>query len=175
MNAENAEEAQRAQSGGGGLGSRTNELPDGLNRLSERVIGCAIEVHRQLGPGLLERIYEDAMVYELHAAGLLVDRQVPVPVRYKDVELHGQRLDIIVERQIVLELKAVEKIPEVYVSQLVSYLRISDLPLGLLINFNVPILTRGIHRRINSAALEGVTAAFPSASSASPLRTLRSD
>jgi GxxExxY protein len=157
------------------LDPRTKELPDSLNRLSEGVIGCAIEVHRELGPGLLERIYEDAMVYELTAAGLQVERQVPIAVRYKAVELHGQRLDIIVERQIVLELKAVEKIPEVYLAQLLTYLRISDLPLGLLINFNVPVLTRGVHRRINSSALAAGNRSTISASSASTLRPLRTD
>lgn len=157
--------------------ARAIELPDQLNRLSERVIGCAIEVHRELGPGLLERIYEDAMLYELDRAGLFVERQVAIPVRYKGVDLHGQRLDMIVERCIVLELKAVEKIVEVHLAQLVSDLRVSRSPLGLLINFNVPFLTRGIHRRINSVALTSPRPDPRSASapSASPLRSLRSD
>lgn len=151
------------------LAQRIAELPESLNRLSERVIGCAIEVHRQLGPGLLERIYEDALLYELDAAKLHSERQVVMPVRYKSATLQGQRLDLIVEGLIVLELKAVESVADVHLAQLVTYLRIADLPLGILINFNVPLLSKGVYRRINSAAIS------PSANSASPLRALRSN
>lgn len=115
------------------------------------------------------------MVYELAAGGMQVERQVAVPVRYKTVELHGQRIDLIVEGCIVLELKAVEKVPEVNAAQLVSYLRMANLPLGLLINFNVTQLIRGVQRRVNSLALDTLTPALCSASSASPLRPLRLD
>jgi GxxExxY protein len=154
------------------MASRTAELPAELNHLSERVIGCAIEVHRNLGPGLLERIYEEALLYELEAAGIRAERQVIVPVRYKDIVLQGQRLDLIVEDRIVLELKAVESVPDLHLAQLVTYLRVTSLPLGILINFNVPLLTKGVYRRINSYAL---TPDPHSAHSASPLRPLRSN
>ncbi len=153
------------------MASRTAELPAELNHLSERVIGCAIEVHRNLGPGLLERIYEEALLYELEAAVIRAERQVNVPVRYKDIVLQGQRLDLIVEDRLVLELKAVESVPDLYLAQLVTYLRITNLPLGILINFNVPLLTKGVYRRINSHAL---TPDPRSAHSAAPLPPLRS-
>jgi GxxExxY protein len=150
---------------------RTVELPEELNRLSERVIGCAIEVHRQLGPGLLERIYEDALCHEFDAAGLLVERQRAVPVRYKSAVLQGQRLDMVVEGSIVLELKAVECVADVHLAQLVTYLRIAALPLGLLINFNVPLLTKGVYRRINSRVLTPAPGAAHSASAPRPPRS----
>lgn len=129
------------------------ELPAELNALSERIIGCAIEVHRALGPGLLERLYEDALVHELGLAGLPVERQVPVVLRYKALDLVGQRLDLVVARRVVVELKSVEGLVDAHFAQLLGYLRACQYPLGLLINFNVPILKRGIHRRINSRAL----------------------
>jgi GxxExxY protein len=129
------------------------ELPSELNALSERVIGCAIEVHRALGAGLLERLYEDALVYELGLAGIPVERQVPVALRYKGLDLVGQRLDLVADRRIVVELKAVEALVDVHFAQLLGYLRAGNYPLGLLINFNVPVLKRGVHRRINSHAL----------------------
>ena len=153
------------------MAQRSPELPDGVNQLSKRVIGCAIEVHRQLGPGLLERLYEEALLYELNAAGIGTERQVAVPVRYKSAVLQGQRLDLLVEGMIVLELKAIESVSDVHLAQLVTYLRVAELPLGILINFNVPLLTQGVYRRINSHALPPKSA---SASSASPLRPLRS-
>ena len=149
------------------------EIPDSLNKLSERVIGCAIEVHRVLGPGLLERLYEDALVHELQLQDLQVRRQVPVQLDYKGVMLTGQRLDLVVEHRLVIELKAVESVSDLHLAQLLSYLRVGNLPLGLLINFNVPLLKKGIHRRVNSAALRAQDSAR-SASSAPPLRPLRS-
>lgn len=134
------------------------ELPEALNRLSERIIGCAIEVHRALGPGLLERIYQEAMEHELGLQGLAFGRQVPVTMRYKGIELVGQRLDLVVEKLVVIELKAVENVIDVHLAQLVGYMRAGEYPLGLVINFNVPALRLGIHRRINSRALR---VAFP--------------
>jgi GxxExxY protein len=154
------------------MAQRTAELPDDLNRLSEQVIGCAIEVHRQLGPGLLERIYEDALLYELDAAGFRTEQQVAVPVRYKSAVLQGQRLDLVVEGLIVLELKAVESVADVHLAQLVTYLRVADLPLGILINFNVPLLTKGVYRRINSRMITPVSASAHSAPSLRPLRSI---
>jgi GxxExxY protein len=129
------------------------ELPAEINRLSEQVLGAAIEVHRSLGPGLLERLYEEALVHELRLRGIAVESQAPVSLWYKGLELVGQRLDLLVERLIVLELKSVERVAEAHLSQMLGYMRAGNFPLGLLINFNVPVLVRGIHRRINSRAL----------------------
>ncbi|MBX3377557.1 MAG: GxxExxY protein [Phycisphaeraceae bacterium] len=127
-------------------------MPEALNKLSERVIGCAIEVHRALGPGLLERMHEEALCHEFKLQGIAFDRQVPVRLRYKGIELVGQRFDLLVAGLIVVELKAVEQVIEVHLAQLVSYLRAGPFPLGLLINFNTPALRQGIERRVNSKA-----------------------
>lgn len=154
----------------------TPELPAELNRLSDRVIGAAIEVHRGLGPGLLERLYEDAFVHELTLSGLRADRQVPVTLNYKGLELAGQRIDVIVERVLVVEIKAVESVLDVHIAQLLGYLRAGSFPLGLLPNFTVPVLRKGIYRRINSAAIQSTPRPDPrfnSAASATPLRPLR--
>lgn len=123
-----------------------------LNEVSERVIGCAIEVHRTLGTGLLERIYEDALVHELSTAGLRVDRQVPIRVAYKGTLLSELRIDLLVERSIIVEVKAVTKVADEYLAQLVSYLRATDMPLGLLINFHARRVVDGVYRRINSSS-----------------------
>lgn len=147
------------------VGKHLREVPPEWNTLTERVIGCAMAVHSELGPGLLERLYEDAFEYEVRNAGLKIERQVLVRMRYKDMELGEQRLDCVVERFLVVELKSVEQVADLHLAQLVSYLRSARLPLGLLINFNVAKLVEGLHRRINSNALP-----LASASSA-PLRT----
>jgi GxxExxY protein len=139
------------------------ELPPMLNSLSESIIGAAIEIHRTLGPGLLEKIYEEALVHELTLRGLQVDRQLATSLNYKGIELVGQRIDLVVQRRVVLELKAIEQIMDVHLAQLLGYLRAGNFPLGLLINFNVPVLTRGIHRRINSMALQPPVNSAPSA------------
>jgi GxxExxY protein len=151
------------------------ELPEELNAISERIIGAAIEVHRALGPGLLERLYEDALVYELGLCGLGVERQVPVRMRYKELELVGQRLDLVVAGTVVLELKATDTVADVHKAQLLGYMRAGRYPLGLLINFNVPLLHNGIHRRVLSEVL-AVPSVHPTsifAPSAGPLRSLR--
>jgi GxxExxY protein len=119
-----------------------------LNLLSEKIIGCAIEVHRNLGPGLLESIYEKALCYELGEAGLICRTQVVVPIFYKGTELGEHRIDLLVEDSIILELKAVEKIDPIFKAQLLSYLKITGLKLGLLLNFNVHFLKDGITRVI---------------------------
>lgn len=131
----------------------TRELPESLNHLSERIIGCAIEVHRALGPGLLERIYQEAMEHELKLQGLAFARQVPVAMRYKGIVIVGQRLDLVVENQVVVELKSVESVIDVYLAQLVGYMKAGKYPLGLVVNFNVPVLRKGVFRRIYSKAL----------------------
>lgn len=118
--------------------------------LTEQVIGAAIEVHRELGPGLLESAYEAALSHELTARGLTFARQVPVPVSYKGLPLIdcAYRLDFLVADALVLEIKAVESIEPIHEAQLLTYLRVSGKRVGLLINFNVPLLKNGIRRRV---------------------------
>jgi len=132
---------------------RHQDIPEVLNSLTERIIGCAIDVHRVLGPGLPEKIYEEAMCHELGLQGIAYERQLPVRLLYKGKELVGQRVDLIVERPIGVELKAVEQVIDLHLAQLVGYLRAGPNPLGLLINFNTPALRAGIQRRVNSRAL----------------------
>jgi GxxExxY protein len=116
--------------------------------LTEQVIGAAIEVHRVLGPGLLESAYEDCPCYELTVSrGLELRRQVALPVVYKEVKLDcGYRMDIVVADKLILEIKTVEKILPIHEAQLLTYLRLSGLHTGLVINFNVPVLKNGIKR-----------------------------
>jgi GxxExxY protein len=116
-----------------------------LNELSARVIGLGIEIHRELGPGLLESAYEECLAYELSKTGLRFERQKPLPVRYKDVRLDcGYRLDLVVEDALILEVKAVTEILPIHEAQLLTYLKIDRKSLGLLINFNVPVLKQGV-------------------------------
>jgi GxxExxY protein len=120
-----------------------------LNKLTEAIIGAAIEVHRAIGPGLLESAYEACLCRELAIRKIPFLRQVPLPVSYKDVNLDcGYRLDLLVADQIVVEIKAVEKLDSIHEAQLLTYLRLSHCKLGLLINFNVPLLKDGIIRRV---------------------------
>lgn len=120
--------------------------------MSHQVIGLCIEVHRELGPGLLESAYEEALAYELAKAGLAFDRQREVPLRYKGIELScDYRLDFVVEGQLLLELKAVSELLPIHQAQLLTYLKLERLQLGLLVNFNVPVLKDGIRRVILSA------------------------
>lgn len=129
------------------------EVPAEWNLITERIIGCAIEVHSHLGPGLLERLYEVALIHELRESGLDVVAQVPVTLRYKTIDLPEQRLDLVVNDLVVVELKSVEAVHEIHLAQLLSYLRSINRPLGLLINFNVPLLIKGVYRRINPRAI----------------------
>lgn len=118
-----------------------------LNKLSEKVIGCAIEVHRHLGPGLLESAYHKCLCKELELAGLQYASEVDIPISYKGLQLDcGYRADIIVEEAIILELKSVSRFEDVHMAQALSYLKLTNLPLGLLINFNVQLLKDGIKR-----------------------------
>ena len=120
------------------------------DELSKHIIGAAIEVHRNLGPGLLESAYEECLCYELALNNILFERQKPLPVTYKGVHLNcGYRLDIVVEKLVIIELKTVEHIEPIHEAQLLTYLKLSDLWLGLLINFNVPVLKEGIYRIVN--------------------------
>ena len=125
-------------------------LPSPLTPQADQVmsetIGCAIRVHRTLGPGFLESIYRKAMCVELEASGLSYEAERPVQVKYRGVEIAGQRVDLIVEGQIVAELKAVVKLDEVHRAQVISYLRATGLRGGLLINFRVAVLRHGVRR-----------------------------
>ncbi len=129
------------------------DIPAELNELSERVIGAAIAVHRALGPGLLEPIYGAALCQELSLSGIAFAQQVSHIAEYKGAPLPAQRFDLVIAGQIIVELKSVESVADAHLAQLVSYLRLSSKPLGLLINFNTPIVTKGVYRRINSKAL----------------------
>jgi len=116
--------------------------------LTEKIIGCAIEVHRRLGPGLLESIYESALCIELEHCGLKFERQLSLPITYRDRSVGDLRMDIVVDKAVILELKSVERIDPVFEAQLLTYLRLSGLKTGLLINFNSRLLHQGIKRLI---------------------------
>ena len=121
-----------------------------INSLSGKIIGAAIEVHKALGPGLLESAYEECLSYELGLGGLSLERQKPLPVQYKGRKLDcGYRLDIVVENAIILELKSCERIEPIHKAQLLTYLKLSGLHLGLLLNFNVAVMRDGIVRVVN--------------------------
>lgn len=124
---------------------------DKLNELSYKVIGLAIEVHKNLGPGLLESAYEECLYFELVNTGLSVKKQVPLPIIYKDIKLdHGYRIDLLVEDSIVIELKTVENFTDVHFAQILTYLKLGNFPLGLLMNFDSKILKNNIKRFINT-------------------------
>ena len=121
------------------------------NEISGKIIGCAIEVHKALGPGSLESAYEDCLFYELQATGLKVEKQKSLPVVYKEVKLDaGYRIDLLVEDCVVVELKAVEALHDVHTAQVLTYLKLSGCKLGLLLNFNVYRLSEGIKRVVNN-------------------------
>jgi len=118
-----------------------------INKITEKIIGAAIEVHRYLGPGLLESTYEACLVFELELMGLRVERQKSLPVVYKGIQLEqGYRIDLLVEDKVIVELKVVEKVLPVHEAQILSYLKLSGYQVGLLLNFNVKLLKDGIHR-----------------------------
>jgi len=140
------------------------EPDQSLDALVHQVIGVAIDVHRALGPGFQEGLYEEAMAYELSLRGIAFDRQVELPIHYKDRVVGRHRLDLLVEDQLVLELKAVDHLADIHTAQILSYLRATQRPLGLLINFNASLLKRGIKRVVLSPPLGdlGALAAHPS-------------
>ena len=118
-------------------------------QLTEQIIGAAIEVHRELGPGLLESAYEECICHELHLRGLSFQRQANLPISYKGLNLDcGYRLDIVVEDSVLIELKSIEQILPIHQAQLLTYLHLSGQKVGLLINFNVSVLKNGIVRRV---------------------------
>jgi GxxExxY protein len=120
------------------------------NEITKSVIGCAITIHRSLGPGLLESAYEACLSYELGKCNLHVERQKPIPLVYNDVKLNcGYRADLVVENKVIVEIKAVEALNEIHLMQALTHLKLTDLRIGLLINFNVTRLTDGIRRIAN--------------------------
>ena len=115
------------------------------------VNGKAIEVHRALGPGLLESAYQECLAYELRLEGLYVEREKALPIIYKEVRLeHGYRIDLLVEGELIVEVKTVETLTDVHTAQILTYLRLGNFPLGLLINFHVKLLREGIRRYANT-------------------------
>jgi len=123
------------------------------NVLTDQIIGCAIEVHRTLGPGLLESVYEECLCYELSQLGLRFERQVHLPVSYKGIKLEcGHKLDLVVEDSVVVELKAIDELAPIHQAQLLTYLKTSNKKVGLLINFNVQYLKNGLKRVVNRYA-----------------------
>ena len=127
------------------------EVSQELNALTYKVIGLAIEVHRNLGPGLLESAYQACLIYELKKANLKVEKELPLPIQYKEIKLEqGYRIDLLIENKLVIELKTVEEFTTVHYAQILTYLKLGQYPLGLLINFNSKILKNNIKRFINS-------------------------
>jgi GxxExxY protein len=122
---------------------------EGDNKLTGKIIGCAIEVHKILGPGLLESAYEECLTFELSKAGLNVKRQKPVPVVYKTIKLEcGYRIDLLVENEVVVELKSIDVFAPVHTAQILTYMKFAEKKIGLLINFNVTKLVDGIKRYV---------------------------
>ena len=120
------------------------------NQLTNEIIGSAIEVHRNLGPGLLESTYEECMAYELQERNINVKRQIEIPVLYKGTQLEQKyRIDLLVNNQVIIELKSVNKLDPVHDAQLLTYLKLANKRYGLLLNFNVPVMKQGIRRLLN--------------------------
>jgi GxxExxY protein len=125
-------------------------FPMPVNQITDQIIGAAIEVHRHLGPGLLESAYEECLCYELRQLGLRFERQVHLPIHYKGIKLESvYKMDLVVEEGVVVEIKATELTTPIQSAQLLTYLKSSGKRVGLLINFNVPVLTRGLKRIVN--------------------------
>ncbi len=121
------------------------------NKITKNIIGAAIKVHKTLGPGLLESAYQECLLYELKTMGYAVQKEVTQPITYKDITLdHGYRIDLLVENKIVIELKTVENFIDVHSAQILTYMKLGDYPLGLLLNFRTKLLKNGIKRFINT-------------------------
>ena len=121
------------------------------NEIAEIIVDCSLKVHKALGPGLLESAYEECMFYELRKRNLNVEKQKPLPLIYEEVKLDvGYRLDLFVENKVIIELKSVENLTDVHLAQILTYLKLSDCRLGLLINFNVALIKYGIKRVVNN-------------------------
>ncbi|MCC5940119.1 MAG: GxxExxY protein [Balneolaceae bacterium] len=121
------------------------------NEIGKEIVNCALNVHKSLGPGLLESTYQACLAYELHSAGLLVQKEVALPVIYKDVKLEcGYRIDLWVNNKVIIEVKAVDALNDIHLAQILTYLKLTDNRLGFLINFNVPRIKNGIRRVVNN-------------------------
>ncbi len=121
------------------------------NEISKPIVKSALKVHRALGPGLLESAYEECLYYELKKCGLNVVKQKPLPLIYEEVKLEvGYRVDLMVENKVIIEIKSVEALNDVHLAQILTYLKLSDCKLGLLINFNVALIKNGIRRVVNN-------------------------
>ena len=127
-----------------------NPLDEKTETLIKSIIGAAIDVHRELGPGYLEKVYENAMTLELRHRGLAFATQVPIAILYKDVKIHGQILDIVVEEKVILELKSVATLLPIHEAQILSYLKSTNLSAGLLINFKETMVKNGIKRFVQT-------------------------
>lgn len=149
---------------------RHADLPEGVDALSRNIIGAAIEVHRILGPGLIEKVYETALTYELGRAGCAVRAQVEIVVPYKEIIIAGQRVDLLVNELVILELKSISSLLDVHTAQLLSYVRSADKPLGLLFNFNAPTLRAGGIRRVFNERWTGLKSDSLVPSSSRPSR-----
>ena len=122
------------------------------NEIASKIIGIAIEVHKTLGPGLLENTYKECMFYKIHKSELMVEKEKPLPLIYEEVNLNcGYRIDLLVDKKLVIEIKSVEAINEIHMAQVLTYLKIGNFKLGLLINFNVVLLKNGLKRIINGS------------------------
>jgi len=121
------------------------------NEISKIVFDCALKVHKSLGPGLLESAYEECLYYELKKFGIIVQKQKPLPLIYEDVKLEiGYRVDLIIENKVILEIKSVDALNDIHLAQILTYLKLSDCKLGMLINFNVVLIKDGIRRVVNN-------------------------
>jgi GxxExxY protein len=121
------------------------------NIISNKIIGCAIELHKKLGPGLLESAYENALAYDLNEMGFEVQQQVPMPFVYKEIKMEvGYRIDLLIDKKVIVEVKSVETLAPVHFAQTLTYLKLSEKKLGLLINFNSKVLKGNIHRIVNN-------------------------
>ena len=121
------------------------------NELAKTILDCAFKVHKQLGPGLLESVYEAALAYELEKVGLTIEKQKGIPVVYDEIRLElGFRADIIVEEKVIIEIKSIEALQDVHFKQLLTYLKLTNLKLGLLLNFNESLLKNGLKRIVNN-------------------------
>jgi GxxExxY protein len=121
------------------------------NQISKTVFDTALTIHKTLGPGLLESAYEECLFYELNQCGLIVEKQKPLPLVYKEVKLDvGYRIDLLINKKVIIEVKAVEAINEIHLAQVLTYLRLSNCKLGMIINFNVTMIKDGIKRVVNN-------------------------
>ncbi len=121
------------------------------NEISKVVFDCALKVHKSLGPGLLESAYEECLFYELKKTNLIVEKQKPLPLIYEDVKLEiGYRVDLIIENKVIIEIKSVDTLNDIHLAQVLTYLKLSDCRLGMLINFNVTLIKNGIRRVVNN-------------------------